>query len=369
MPIFCSYLLKKYLKVLFLSVFSFIAILLVSRLEEIAQFASMSAKPLYLFLFILYQIPYILPIAIPISCLISSMILFQRLSYTQELTALRSCGISLKKILSPILFAAFFIAIGTFYIASEVATSSHLATRKMVYELSSVNPLLLLQNAKIAKLKDAFVQIDPIRNGKSAKNLVIAVNNPSNERLNLCLVKSVEMSKMRLEAKNVSLISSAPSENAFDHLIIENQKSMSASAAEFAKLLHKSGWKMANDHLKFSLLRERIITLRKQIANGEEMWRPLKKCYSETIRRFSLGLTSFTFTLMGLSYGMQIHRNKSRWGIFSVLFLSSFCLIAFCVGKALSYLVWLSALFFAVPQLLTILVSLWTLKRINRGIG
>lgn len=93
MPVFWWYLLKNYLKVQILSVFSFIAILLVSRLEEIAQFAALGAKLSYLALFILYQIPYVLPIAIPISCLISAMLLFQRLSHTHELTALRAGGL------------------------------------------------------------------------------------------------------------------------------------------------------------------------------------------------------------------------------------------------------------------------------------
>ena len=66
MPLFSRYILKSYLYVLLLCVVSFIALLLVSRLQEIAHFASMGAPPLYLIYFILYQIPYVLPIAIPI---------------------------------------------------------------------------------------------------------------------------------------------------------------------------------------------------------------------------------------------------------------------------------------------------------------
>ncbi|HEY4831929.1 MAG TPA: LptF/LptG family permease, partial [Waddliaceae bacterium] len=120
MPIFWWYLLKNYLNVLLLSLFSFVAILLISRLEEIAQFAAMGAKFSYLIIFTLYQIPYILPIAIPISCLISAMILFQRLSSTHEFTALRSCGIALSRIITPILLASLFLSVGCFYITSEM---------------------------------------------------------------------------------------------------------------------------------------------------------------------------------------------------------------------------------------------------------
>ncbi len=231
MLIFGRYLLTNYLKVLALAVFSFISILLVSRLEEITHYASMGAKPLYLIRFILYQIPYILPIAIPISCLLSALILFQKLSFNQELTALRAGGFSLKKIISPILIAAFFLSLTSLYISSELATASHLATRKMVYELCSINPLLLLQNAKIGKLQDAYVQMEPVKNGEAIENLIVALHTPSQERMSLCLVKQIGMGSKELKANQISLISSSATrtEHAVDHLIIENQRNRSVS--------------------------------------------------------------------------------------------------------------------------------------------
>lgn len=98
MPIVWRYLLSHYLKVLVLCVTAFIAVLLTTRLDEIAHFASMGPEGFYIILYTLYQIPYILPIAIPISCLISSILLIQRLSRSHELTALRASGMGLKTI-------------------------------------------------------------------------------------------------------------------------------------------------------------------------------------------------------------------------------------------------------------------------------
>ena len=367
MPIFWWYLLKNYLKVLILAVVSFIAILLVIQLEEIAQFATIGAKPSYIFLFTLYQIIYILPIAIPVSCMISALILFQRLSHTQEFTALRAGGLSLRSLTSPILIAGAFLALGTFYISSEMATSSHLATRKMIYDLTSVNPLILLQSAKIARLKNAFVQINPIRNGEEAEDLVIALNNPSGKRLNLCLAKRIEMSGQQLVARQVSLISSSPSEKGSDHLLIENQKSMSSQAPQFASLLRKSGWKIANDHLKFSLLRARMADVRTQHQRGNAK-RVLNKCRTEIARRTSMGLSSFTFTLMGVAFGMGISRHWSKRGVITVLVLTALTLIAFCVAKELDHLSLLASFLYLAPHAVMIAASFWTMRRVNHGI-
>ncbi len=363
MPIFARYLLSNYLKVLLLAVISFIAILLVSRLEEIAHFATIGAPVSYLALFILYQIPYILPIAIPISCLISAMILYQRLSQTHELTALRAGGFSLKQIIAPVLIAGALLSVVSFYITSELATSSHLATRKMVYDLTSENPLILLQSAKIAKLKGSYVQMDPVHNGRSAKDLLIALNNKG--RINLCLAKKVKMEDGDLKGEQVSLLSSIPAAAA-DHLIIENQERLTAPAPEFARLLRKQGWKIANDHLKFSLLRVREKMLKEEGVGKAKQ--NLAKCHSEIVRRFSLGIAAFTFTLMGVSFGMEISRNRTKKGILLVLFLTALTLITFFVGKEFDHLVWVASAFFLLPHTLIALLSLWSLSRVSRGI-
>lgn len=371
MPLFARYLLKNYLKVFFLAVFSFIAILLVSRLTEIAHFATMGARPLYLTLFVLYQVPYILPIAIPLSCLISAMILFQRLSHTRELVALRAGGFSLKTTLAPLLLVAAFLSLGNFYIVSEMATSSHMATRKMVHDLTSVNPLLLLQNAKIAKLQGAYVQMEPIKNGESANDLLIAVTGSGpTSRMALFLAKRVEMNHNSLQGDEVTLISSMASSNpqAFDHLIIENQKKSLSAASEFAKLLRKQGWKVANDHLTFSLLRIRKQELASQKLESPQFTRLYEKCRSEMARRFALGISVFTFTLMGAAFGMEISRHQTKRGLFWVGGLTALTLIAFFVGKALGHLFWVAFSFYFLPQFAILLASVWTLRRVTRGV-
>lgn len=366
MPIFASYLLKNYLKVFFLAVFSFIAILLVTRLEEIAQFAAMGAKYSYLARFILYQTPYILPIAIPLSCLISAMLLFQRLSHTRELTALQAGGFPLWLTLAPLLIMASFISLANFYIVSEMATASHMATRKMVHDLTSINPLLLLQNAKIAKLQGAYVQMEPIKNGESASNLLIALNNQSSSRMTLFLAKKVKMKDNSLYGNDVALISSVATPNpaSFDHLIVENQKTTFSSAAEFAGLLRRQGWKVANDHLTFSQLRIR----KQKLAHDKENTRLFEKGRSEVVRRLALGIAAFTFTLMGAAFGMEISRHHKKRGLIWVAALTTATLIAFFVGKGLGHLFWPATALFLLPHVIILAASLRTLRRIVRGI-
>lgn len=358
MPLIPAYLLKQYLKVLLLCVFSFISILLVSQLEEIAQFAAMGAKLSYLLLFTFYQIPYILPIAIPLSCLISSLILFQRLSNSHELTLMRSCGIPLRRIMMPIHVTAALFALLTLYTTSELATSSHRATRKMVHEISSVSPILLLQGAQAAGVHNVFVQMETTRQGQAAHNVIAALKNPHQEDLALCLAKKLEMNEKRLGAQDVCLIMSDQG-----RLMIENSREMSSSTDELAHLICKPGLRIAHDHLKMRFL---ILRLKSLIAHQDSP-RQIAKAFSEIVRRFSVGLAAFTFTLLGSASGLSISRTRSKASLVLALALSACALICFCMGKAYGHVVWLASLFYLLPHALIVLLSLWTVGRINQG--
>jgi len=106
MPILWRYALQSYTRVLLLSICTFIAVLIVSRFKEIARFTALTCDFRKTGMFVFYQIPAILPIAIPISTLIASLLLFQKLSRSYELTALRASGLSLRSILAPLLSRA-----------------------------------------------------------------------------------------------------------------------------------------------------------------------------------------------------------------------------------------------------------------------
>ncbi|MFN0065617.1 MAG: LptF/LptG family permease [Chlamydiales bacterium] len=374
MPIFGTYLLKQYFKVLILSVLTFITVLVVSRLETIANFAILGTSWSRIALFTLYQIPYVLPLAIPISCLLSSMILFQSMSHSYELTALRSSGFSLLRIMAPLLMASAFLFLGSFYLSSEIATTAHLKTRKMFYEFTSINPLALLQNARIAKLKESYVTMEPIKNGEEAKNLLIAAKPGGQRRLLLYMIKDLQINESQLEGREVSLLTSTSAEP-FDHIIIENQERIHVSAADFAALLRPKGWKIANDHLKLSLLRARKAALTAQLkkecssAKQAKIRKDLVKNRSEIVRRFALSFATFSFTLMGICLGMEISRNRSKKGVLVAVCLAALALISFFVAHELDHLFWASLILSVGPHIVIVFCSLWTLWRIQRGIA
>lgn len=379
-PILWRFLITHFLKIAIACVLAFVAILLTMQLDEIAHFAALGAPPHYLLYFTLHQIPYILPIALPISCLIGSLLLIQKLSGSHELTALRASGFSLSDIFAPIFLTAAFLSLANFWVASELATQSHLQTNLLKSELRSINPLLLLHNKHLMRLKGFYFEaLGSSQVGESASDVVFALPNKHQKRIHLMLAKNLKTSPAFFLGQNVAIITTAPGEkeNDFDHMLLENMGASITQIQDFADLLQKKVLTVNNDYLKLPLLLIRIQDQRRQlkeakIVGNEESQIHLKmelnRSLGEITKRFSLSLAVFSFTLMGASFGLHIGRKKKIYTLFFAILLTTVYLISFFVAKGLHKPLWITGSFYLIPHLLIIIASLIALKRISKGV-
>jgi lipopolysaccharide export system permease protein len=364
MPILWRYLLKNYLQVFLLCVVSFIAVLLISRLYEIARLIALDTQVYKVLFFVLCQVPYILPVAIPISGLISAILLFQRLSMTHELTAMRASGISVRQISSPLIVVALFFSIVNFLVVAELTPRCRLISRDLVYHMTVVNPLFLMKKSKLLKLKDSYVDMCMTELGKEAKDIVFVVKNRSNGRLSLMTAKKFRVEDELLIGKDVVLISHINSEDEllFDHLVIENQSSMSTSSRALSELLQRTSWKMGLEHLP---LRNLLGTI---FSHGKVKPKTVKKAVCEMYRFFYFPLVTFTFTFMGISFGMQVGRGRHKKGMCMTIGLTAVTLLCYAAAKSFYLSPIKAAIFYFSPLPIILFLSLHFQKRLAGGI-
>lgn len=379
MPILWKNLLTQYFKVLLLCITAFIAVLVTTRLDEIAHFATLGSEGRYILLFVFYQIPYILPIALPFSGLISSLLLVQGMSQSHELTAMRACGLALKDIFAPVLLVAFLLSIFSFFIVSELATTSHLYTALLKNELRSVNPLLMLGNKHLMKLKGIhFDTLGASKQGESASGVIIAMPNRHNNRLSLLVANEMQASSTDFIAKNVCLISNLPSEEGFDLIALENTNEMVTTVEDFSQIIQKKVWNVNNDHLRLPLLLVRLDEQRSAIRDAQDAEKPMSeikqlqraenRTLTEIARRFSLALAMFTFTIMGLSFGVSISRQRSCRSLLYIVGLTGLYLAAYFSAVGIGQLLIASTVLYLAPHVIIIAASGWILSRAARGI-
>ncbi len=364
MPIIWRYLLRSYWKVLFLCVSVFIAILLVTRFSDIASFSSSGAPLSTISIFALYQIPYILPIAIPVSGLIAAMILFQRLSHAHELTAFRTSGLGLKPIVFPLILAGGFLSLLNFTIVSEVVPRCRTLTKELVYQITTDNPLFLFQKDSLIKLKDGYVDMKALRHGKYAEDVILILKNLSHGRLGLMLAKELALEGKSITGNQVTFISSLDPGQAdgFDHLIIENQTSMATPSSHLTQFLQSADWKSNYDYLPLRMI------LAKKWLEEDKLSSRIGRADLEIARRISISLAAFTFTIIGIAFGMEISRNHSKKGILWALGLASFFMISFVAAKSFRHVPLVSCLIFLLPHPIILFFTTRFLKRIAKGV-
>jgi lipopolysaccharide export system permease protein len=358
-PILWRYTIKAYLKVFLLSITTFVCLLMVSRFKEIARFAALSANWAKTGLNAVYQIPFILPMAIPLSALIASLLLFQHLSRTHELNALRSLGFSFKHILTPLILLSLFLATLNFSITAELSPYCRRESNALLCRETSKNPLLLLQRQHLVKMKHAYLRTRTSDDASRARNFALITYNEGNGRLNLIVAKKLKIQGEELLGEDVAIVSHIHSnENNFDPLIIENQGSLSTAAPVLTSLLKKNRPRIDSPTLSLRMLRHRLL----------EKPKLMRSAAIEIFRRLSLSFSVFSFTLLGCAFGIEAGRAPKKRTLLYTLLLTFAILASYFLGKSFKKEILLAALIFPLPHVAAITASLFRLRRLSKGL-
>lgn len=84
----------------------------------------------------------LVPMALPLAILLASIMTFGNLAETYELTALKSAGMSLQKVMKPLFITTLFMAIGAFLFANFVLPVANLKMGTLLYDITHQKPSL-----------------------------------------------------------------------------------------------------------------------------------------------------------------------------------------------------------------------------------
>jgi len=83
--------------------------------------------------------------AFPLAVLLASIFTLGNMGENYELIALKAAGISLQRIVLPLIILSVFIAAGAFYFANNVMPVAHLRMRALIYDITQQRPELRIQ--------------------------------------------------------------------------------------------------------------------------------------------------------------------------------------------------------------------------------
>ena len=324
LPILWRYIIKEYCRALGICLFGIVTLLLSTKLEEVARFIALGASTGKICLFVLYQIPYILQIAVPLASLVAGYTVLSTMSSSGELTAARSSGYSLSAILAPISLLSLAISILMMWGMFDLSARSHLATKELEFDVRKEEPLAFVQNSRLLAEHGVTLELNgSILTGEKAKDLLLCLASPGNDRLNLIILKKAHAEANALFGNSMTVISSRTPQipnQEFSSLLIENADSKKTPTGFVHEMTQKRHWKPAPDQFTMSVVRAMHQDLARQVRvreykghHAKKLKKNLQKYTSEPFRRLSLSLGVFTLALAGAVCGIRTSRMPARF--------------------------------------------------------
>ena len=107
--------------------------------------------------FFIYAVASVVPLALPLAVLLSSLMTFGNLGEQVELTAMKAAGVSLFRIIRPLVIAVMLICVGAFYFSNSVLPVSQVKLWTLIFSLRQKSPEL-----DIPKVSSTMVLADII---------------------------------------------------------------------------------------------------------------------------------------------------------------------------------------------------------------
>ncbi len=105
---------------------------------------------------LLYAAAGLVPLALPLSTLLASLMTMGNLGENNELLAMKSAGISLPRILTPLVFVTILISIGAFFFSNNVLPYTNLKISTLLYSVKQQKPELVIKEGVFTNLIEGY---------------------------------------------------------------------------------------------------------------------------------------------------------------------------------------------------------------------
>jgi lipopolysaccharide export system permease protein len=321
------YLLKEILPVFIVGLAGFTFLLITGRILQLTELFVNKGVPLeYILKLLAFLLPSFLVLTIPMATLLSVMLAFNRLSGDNEVTALKSSGISLYQMIPPILAFSFGAFLATTFLALYSVPKANLASRALLYEVASKKANVGIRERVFNDDFDGLViYIDEIKR-KTLQWKDIFISDSRNPAVVYTIIASegevlsdLQALAVILRLKNGSVHKLGKEPDSYEKM---DFKSYDLRLYLKTELQEKKPEKKNPADMTLSELRKAIQVLRAKKGDARIQW---VKIYE----KFSIPFACLVFGIIGVPLGLQsrgARGKKSRgfsWaiGVFLVYYL------------------------------------------------
>ncbi|KAB2869324.1 MAG: YjgP/YjgQ family permease [Bacteroidales bacterium] len=105
---------------------------------------------------LIYASAGLVPMALPLATLLASLMTLGNLGENNELLAMKSAGISLPRIMVPLIFVTIFISVGAFFFSNNILPYTNLKISTLLYSVKQQKPELIIKEGVFTNLIEGY---------------------------------------------------------------------------------------------------------------------------------------------------------------------------------------------------------------------
>ena len=323
-----------------------------------------------------FNIPYILSFSIPISVMTAVLLLFSRLSFDGEITALKASGLSMWQICCPVVLLSVILSFACIKINAHYAPDSHYARRSLLANIGFgvEDPVALLEEGRFVRDFPGLGIYIGRKQGNKVRDIVVYEFDAEGNRTRHIRAQSGMVSSDEEEEELVIDLYKVRIDESFGVGRSHDGTARYISARNYTERLDYSELRKQTEitkrhkDMRLSELIEmsRLVQTKYPDLEQEDLKKTRMRFVVTANERLALAFSCFGFTLLGVPLGMKSRRKESSIGIvisLAVVFIFYFFIILadslanrpFCRPDLI---VW-------IPVVVTELVGFWLISRQN----
>jgi lipopolysaccharide export system permease protein len=322
------YLLRDFIKNFLLALFVLTFVMYIGAVIQAIDYMSRGISGLLIMKIFALNIPFTLSFVIPMSVLTTVLLHFGRLSADGEVTALKSCGVSLWQMAAPFLLCAVVLSGICLIINAEVSPRSHFARRQMLRALGEEDPLALLDEGRFVSDFPGLKIYVGKKSRSQLENIILYQFDEKGARAEVRAKTGQVAFDAEARVMNINLeqvrLTEYDKENPAD---LAKARTLSAESypvvLDLRQMLKKGQINKKPSDMTFAELMEAIRNVRQAFPEIQEEHVPRMraKMAVDANQRLALALSCFSFTLLAIPLGIRAHRKESSIGIGMALVL------------------------------------------------
>jgi LPS export ABC transporter permease LptF len=319
----------------------------------------------FLITFIAYVLPFSLIFTIPWGLLTAVLLVFGRLSADNELTALRSNGVSIGRICVPLMGIAIICTIASFWLNVQVAPAAQEEMRATVFNLATRNPMALFGSDQVIDQFPGRKIYVGKKTGNKLENILVFETNENSMPMK---VTHAREGSLEADLRNHRILMHlygaryAQRDEVDPHDLIRMKDGISVEEGTLPISLEDLYEKEKRRASRSMLSLEQLL---EQLKTDDPKARSSSR--TELNKRFSFPVACLVFALVGVPLGITAHRRETSFGFAASLVIGVFYFLFIIIADTLranaklhpELLVWF-------PNVLFLGLGWWLFRRMSR---